>query len=147
MVVSQRRKYKIRTNKLHKTYLALRIECPYLELFWSVFSCIRTEYGEIRSISLYSVPMRENTDQNNSKYGHFLSSVGSHFFRVRFSNGDNERTPVQFRGDIIFCLNDQIKLVEFCSIKGTVMQIKKSTEKWSLTCFRRFVKISHSNYV
>ena len=31
--------------------------------FWSVFSRIWTEYGEIRSISLYSVRMRENTDQ------------------------------------------------------------------------------------
>ena len=31
--------------------------------FWSVFSHIRTEYGEIRRISPYSVRMRENTDQ------------------------------------------------------------------------------------
>ena len=31
--------------------------------FWSVFSHIRTEYGEIRSISPYSVGIRENTDQ------------------------------------------------------------------------------------
>ena len=31
--------------------------------FWSVFSCIRTEYGEIQSISPYSVRIRENTDQ------------------------------------------------------------------------------------
>ena len=31
--------------------------------FWSVFSRIRTEYGEIRSISPYLVRIRENTDQ------------------------------------------------------------------------------------
>ena len=31
--------------------------------FWSVFPRIRTEYGEIRSISPYSVRMRENTDK------------------------------------------------------------------------------------
>ena len=31
--------------------------------FWSVFSRIRTEYGEIRSISPYSVRMWENTDE------------------------------------------------------------------------------------
>ena len=31
--------------------------------FWSLFSHIRTEYGEIRSISLYSVRIRENADQ------------------------------------------------------------------------------------
>ena len=41
----------------------LRKKCPYSELFWSVFSRIRIEYGEIRSISPYSVRMRENTDQ------------------------------------------------------------------------------------
>ena len=44
-------------------------KCPYSELFWSVFSHIRIEYGEIQSISQYSVRMRENKDQNNSKYG------------------------------------------------------------------------------
>ena len=31
--------------------------------FWSIFSCIRTEYGGSRSKSLYSVLIRENTDQ------------------------------------------------------------------------------------
>ena len=31
--------------------------------FWSVFSRIRTEYGEIRSIIPYTVRVRENTDQ------------------------------------------------------------------------------------
>ena len=49
--------------------------CPYSELFWSVFSRIWTEYGEIRSIFQYSVGMQENTDQNNSEYGHFSRSV------------------------------------------------------------------------
>ena len=31
--------------------------------FWPVFSCIRTEYGDLRSKSLYSVRIQENTDQ------------------------------------------------------------------------------------
>ena len=48
--------------------ITLREKCPYSELFWFVFS-------RIRSISQYSVPMRENTDQNNSEYRHFLRSV------------------------------------------------------------------------
>ena len=52
---------------------SLREKCPYSELFWSVFSRILTEYGEIL-ISPYSVRIRENTDQNNSEYGHFLRS-------------------------------------------------------------------------
>ena len=38
-------------------------------------SRIRTEYGEIWSISPYSVRMRENADQNNSEYGQLLGSL------------------------------------------------------------------------
>ena len=48
------------------TLYTLRKKCPFLKLFSSAFSRIRTEYGEIRSISPYSVQMRENADQNNS---------------------------------------------------------------------------------
>ena len=44
---------------------------PYLELFGSVFSRIRSKYGEIQRISPYSVRMLENADQNSSTYGHF----------------------------------------------------------------------------
>ena len=67
-------------------------KCLYSKLFWSVFSRIWTEYGEIRSdlqiqrdtgISEISeiqrdpdsVHIRKNTDQNNSKYGHFSRSA------------------------------------------------------------------------
>ena len=55
--------------------MALCKTCPYTELFWSVFFRIWTEYGELRSISPYSVQMRENTDQNNSEYERFLRNV------------------------------------------------------------------------
>ena len=41
----------------------LREKYPYSELFWSVFSRIRTEYGEIHPISSCLDRMRENTDQ------------------------------------------------------------------------------------
>ena len=50
-------------------------QCPYLELFWSVFLRIQAEYGEIRSISPHSISMPENTDQSNSEYGQFSRSV------------------------------------------------------------------------
>ena len=53
---------------------ALRKRYSYSELFWSSFSRIRTEYGEIQSISPYSVQMPENAAQNNSEYGHFSRS-------------------------------------------------------------------------
>ena len=57
-------------------WFSLRKRCPYSELFWSVYSRIRTEYGKIQSrISPYSVRMRENTDQSSSEYGHFSRSV------------------------------------------------------------------------
>ena len=56
-------------------YISLREKRPYSELFWHAFSRIRTEYGEILRISLHSVQMRENTDQNNSEYGHISHTV------------------------------------------------------------------------
>ena len=53
--------------------LNLHKNCPCSELFWSAFSRIRIEYGEIRSN--YRGKYEENTDQNNFEYGHFLRSV------------------------------------------------------------------------
>ena len=55
-------------------YYTLRKMCPYSEFFWSVFSRIRSDYGEILCIAPYSVRMRENTDQNNSEYWNFSRS-------------------------------------------------------------------------
>ena len=49
-------------------------KCPYSESLQPGFSRIRTEYGETQCISPYSVRMRENADQNNSEYEHFLRS-------------------------------------------------------------------------
>ena len=63
--------------------LSLRKKCPYSELLWSVFSSIRTECGEMHRISPYSVQMWENTDQNNSEYGHFLRSVSEITLRLQ----------------------------------------------------------------
>ena len=62
--------FTINLNEISKKYVAifrraLREKCPYLELFWSAFSRIRTEYREIRSTSPYPVQMRKNADQNN----------------------------------------------------------------------------------
>ena len=58
--------------------ITLRKKYPYSELFYSVYSRIRIEYGEIQSITSYSVQMRENTDQNNSEYGHFSRSISEY---------------------------------------------------------------------
>ena len=61
---------------IHKIVLNISLleKCPYSELFWSIFSYIRTEYEEILRISLYSVQMWKNMDHNNSEYRHFLRS-------------------------------------------------------------------------
>ena len=45
-----------------------------MDFFWSVFSRIRTEYGEIFCISQFSVRVRENTDQKDFECEHFLCS-------------------------------------------------------------------------
>ena len=52
----------------------LREKCPYVEFFWSIFSCILPEYGQILCITPYSVRIREKTGQKNSKYVHFSCS-------------------------------------------------------------------------
>ena len=51
--------------------LVLREKCPCSEFFWSAFSRIRTEYGEIQSNYPCSVRMWENRDQENSEMGTF----------------------------------------------------------------------------
>ena len=73
--------------------MALRKKCPYTELFRSAFSCIRTEYGEIWSISPYSVRMRENADQNNSELGHFSRSVVYGDDILDLANNKSKITP------------------------------------------------------
>ena len=50
--------------------------------FWSVFSRIRAEYEEIRSISPYSVWMRENTDQKKLR----IWTLFTQFFPCTKSN-------------------------------------------------------------
>ena len=39
------------------------VKCPYSEFFWSLFSRIRTEYGDLLRKSPYLVRMQENKDQ------------------------------------------------------------------------------------
>ena len=58
--------------------ISLCEKCSNSEIFWSLFSCFRTEVSLPLSDRIRrdtSVQMRENRDQNNSEYGHFLCSV------------------------------------------------------------------------
>ena len=66
--------------KVNVRKCSLLEKCPHSKFFWSVFSRIWTEYGKILShsfslcLSSRSVRMRDNRDQKNSEYGHFLHS-------------------------------------------------------------------------
>ena len=50
-------------QKFGNSSFSLHEKCPIRKLFVVRFSRIRTEYGEIRIISPYSVRMRESTNQ------------------------------------------------------------------------------------
>ena len=50
--------------------------------FWSAFSCIRTEYGDLLRKSSYSVQIQENTDQKNYAFGHFTQRELFQIFRA-----------------------------------------------------------------
>ena len=64
--------------------LTLGKECPFWDFFWTVFSCIQTEYGEILHIFPYLVRMWENVDQRNSEYRHFSHSVNSNIEVIEY---------------------------------------------------------------
>ena len=85
--------------------------------FWTVFSRIRTECGEIRSNSPYSVRMRETTDQNNSEYGHFLRSAAS----ISFPN----RTTTETATDTYMNIYQKSWNKVFDGVSERKMNIKK----------------------
>ena len=69
-ISEEKKQQNISLRKTEQESLTLWKNCLYLDLFWSAFCHIPTEYW--RSISLYSVRMPKIMDQNNSEYGHFL---------------------------------------------------------------------------
>ena len=60
-----------------KPWRALREKYPYLEFFWSLFSRIWTEYGDLLCKCPNSLKMRENLDEKNFECAHFLRSESS----------------------------------------------------------------------
>ena len=64
--------------------------------FWSLFSHIRTQYGDLLRKSPYSVWMRENTDQKNSEYGHFLRSARLVNFRPMLPSNTRKYRKICF---------------------------------------------------
>ena len=98
--------------QISKLALKLRKKCPYSELFWSVFSRIRTGYREILRISPYLVQMREKTDQNNSEYGHF-----SHTVKLRT------------RSSLLFAYD----LMRLCTYSCNIGSAKKRKKQYRIT--------------
>ena len=68
---------------MEKAIFSLREKCPISEFLWSVFSGIRTKYGEIRSISPYSAlliqskcgKMRTRKTPNTDTFQAFFGAV------------------------------------------------------------------------
>ena len=58
---------------LHFSHTVQRVQIR--SFFWSVFFSIRTEYGDLRSKSLYLVRIPKNEYQKNSVFGHVSRSV------------------------------------------------------------------------
>ena len=63
--------------------------------FWSVFSCIQTEYIDLRSKSPYSVWIQGNTDQKYSVFGHFPCSVWNNVTPGRISELETSKEYLQ----------------------------------------------------
>ena len=74
-------------------YLSLSKMCANTEFFWSIFSRIWTEYGDLFHWSPYSVQMRKNTDQKNSVFGRYSCSLSQAIFSSSSVNGNR---PLQF---------------------------------------------------
>ena len=64
-------------------------------------------------ISPYSAPMRENTDQKNSEYGHFARRT-SHGFHVMFKINPFQPS-VTFYMKTIFCCYKANQMTGFCA--------------------------------
>ena len=84
---------------------SLRGKCPYSELFYSTFSRIRTEYGEIQSISSYSALMRENADQKTPNTDTFCAVIVSKSLVCFRQTSSSTRSKINF---FLFLYNGEL---------------------------------------
>ena len=137
-----------------RTSRTLRKKCLYSELFWSVFSGIWTECGYIRSISPYSVRMRENTNQNNSQYEDFTVPYLSRalfalFLFVRSSVSSQRRIS-----ELAHQVHKKRKVTELCFWKKKTpvkisQKVHKMPQKWGFRALEKiqFIHIPAGNYM
>ena len=80
----------VRSIKNLALLLALNIHCvkkvQIRSFFWSLFSCIRTKYGDLRSKSLYSVRIQENSGQKKLRIWTLHTVISDHFKSPEFKH-------------------------------------------------------------
>ena len=76
---------------------ALRKKCPYSKLFWSAFSLMRTEYGE-----MYSFRMRESANQKIPNTDTFHTVSRTLFTQYHISSHFREKYFLQRLTQIVF---------------------------------------------
>ena len=69
---------------------------PYLEFFGSIFSRIRTEDGEILSISRYLLWMRDNTDQKELRIWTLFTQWEIWKWSLKYDTSEAHLGPCQF---------------------------------------------------
>ena len=77
---------------------SLRKNCPYSELFGSVFSCIQTGYGEIlvsRRIQSEWGKIRKRTTPNTDTF-HTVSEYALNFFIKKYLKKEKHFAPIKY---------------------------------------------------
>ena len=127
---------------------ALCKKCPHSDFYWSVFDHIRTDYGDIRCVSLYSVRMRKSMEQKNSKYGHFSRSDYLCFKILKYTKLKFEFTNLKVTGGKErnrFCaIIKKIKFLNFYN--RTLQQWRKISLQEIRTLFRDKIHKNTKNY-
>ena len=91
----------------------LRKTCPNTEFFWSVFSCIQTEYGDLTRKSPYSVQIQENMDQKKLSIGHFSRSDTTQRIMGECVRAIKHRIILSFHRTIYDSLRNLVLFVQF----------------------------------
>ena len=100
----------------------LREKCLYLEFFWSIFSRICTEKGQI-PVSLLFTPNARNIDQKNSDYEHFSCSDN---YNLKTMNWIMLKLFMVIPWSLLFNIQKVFKQNLDCQRDNTIMQCSVS---------------------
>ena len=104
-------------------------------VFWSAFSRIRNEYGEILRISPYLVQIWENANQKNPEYRHYSRTV---YQKHGFTNQSWKLCNVNFSLEtkhVKSCLQKTVSLKLFHNLFASFFfkQLRKAPELWKIS--------------